>query len=297
MVRSKQKSSFPNASNMQKHQGPPSVDSDVADNDTVPEFGSHVGVEFMNESETMRLPSMSPINDTMNFTLKTSAGALFYQPNDSNYTDFLRVTIGMLLAFNPNDIDSDFKQTLETALKCYETGDQFAASDDENDSDEFEQEQEEEDPVLSKLEQAKKHVLQIEEANKLISRLPDSGNVEIQILSTDESGTQANKLISKHLGLPDSEIDEIVTNHKPFHLSVDKGKDLYKQLRMSDVILSIKPVYSKSTETEEPVENGLKRSSAAKNKNPKSTQKLSGKTKLTDTTGKEKLKDTVGVIK
>lgn len=227
------------------------------------------------------------------FNLKTAVGVLSYKSNDcDNYTNFLRVVIEMLLAFNSSELDPQFIKLLRRALNNYNGMDSL--TDDVENDDLYDDTDVESDEI----ELARQQAFKMDEANKLITNLPKTDTLQLRILSVEDSKSllfnffHIEKIISKYTDLPPNEIHEILHNHQEFILPYDKATELYIQLRMLDVMLTIKNV--NNVEENVPAKNtAAKKSSKIKQKLNTTIKKDSKTYKIT---GLENLKTTDGII-
>jgi hypothetical protein len=173
--------------------------------------------------------------------LKTESGEIKYKPSDySNQTDFLRAVIEISLAFNSAKVDPAFRKVIRMALFAYENGDV---------ADEFggggfgEGDEDDEYLIEAAIESAQAEAQKMEDASKLTSNLPATDKLRLQILSTEDSNvSHIDKLLCKHTDLPPTDIEGALKNNTPFIMPSDAAKELYVQLRMLDVVLSIQPV-------------------------------------------------------
>lgn len=215
--------------------------------------------------EEMAAVAQNTSQEGVKFTLRTEAGELsFSQSQDGSYTDFLRVALEMLLAFNGTDIDSDFKRIMQRALLAYENGEDLDV-DEERD---FLQ-----DAIQNQIafNEAQNQSTKFEEASKYAVKLPASDSYALRILSFDEDDKQRLvDMILKHTDLLPNFIQDAIQNGKSFVVPAEKAKELYIQLRMFDVILTIK-VPDKSP----PKKTTAKTSKSKNNEDDLSTKTLS----------------------
>lgn len=193
-----------------------------------------------NNNQTM--PAQNSSNEpNVSFTLRTEAGNLrFEQSEHSSYTDFVRVAVQMLVAFNGEEIDRELKRALERALHTYDHHGSFLNEDDDDDQEErdFLQEHLRQQIELSQaIQQAKND----DEARKYVTNLPPSQNLTLRILAFDDSDQeQVENYLSKFTDLSPPVIHSVLREGQTFDLPADKAKELYVQLRILDVVLTIK---------------------------------------------------------
>lgn len=238
------------------------------------------------DSEGWRPRTTFSDSDETSFNLKTASGVLSYKSNDNNsYTDFLRVSITMLLAFNANEIDPEFKKLMNRALSAYEHGDSLISEYSEDDDEEV-------DFVAAAFANAQSEVAKMDEATKFTSNLPKADEYKLQILSVESEDTSnIERILSKRTDFPPPLLHDIVSESKPFVLPAEKAKEIYIQLRMLDVMVNIK------SKTEEPTISTVKKSAAKTVASKKgSATRKSTKSKNGDLTGLEKLPRTEGII-
>jgi hypothetical protein len=237
------------------------------------------------DSEGWRPRTHFSDSDETSFNLKTASGVLSYKSNDNNsYTDFLRVSITMLLAFNANEIDPEFKKLMNRALSAYEHGDSLIS--------EYSEDDEESDFVAAAFANAQSEAAKMDEATKFASNLPEADEYRLQILSVESEDTSnIEGILSKRTDFPPPLVHDIVVESKPFVLPAEKAKEVYVQLRMLDVMVNIK------VKTEESTTSTVKKSAAKKVASKKgSATRKSTKAKNSDLTGLEKLPRTEGII-
>lgn len=237
---------------------------------------------------------MKDSDDETSFSLKTPSGVLSYKSNDNNsYTDFLRVSITMLLAFNSNEIDPELKKVMNLALQAYENGDTLTTEFDPDDDEEA-------DFVAMAFANAKSESDKFDVATKFASNLAKADNYKLQILSLEsEDASNIERILGRQTDLPPPVLHDAINNQKPFVLPADKAKEAYVQLRMLDVFVNIKPVSDENSETKEK-DTTIKKSAAKKVTSKKtSTNKKSAKRTVnckTDVNGSEKLSRSSGII-
>lgn len=253
-------------------------------------YNTHTPQRSLSEdSERWKAAGYSSSDET-SFSLKTSSGVLNYKSNDTNsYTDFLRVSITMLLAFNASEIDPEFKKVISKALSIYEDGGSFNSeyTDEEDDEDE--------DFVAYALSNAKTEAAKYEEAAKFASTLPESEEYKVQILSI-ESGDDSNieRILAKQTDLPPPVVHDAVNNNKPFVLPAEKAKEVYIQLRMLDVFVNISVVGNSPSKPEQTVKKSAAKTTSRKGSATRKSASRSSSTK--ELTGLEKLPRTEGII-
>lgn len=237
-------------------------------------------------------------SDGISFQLKTAAGVLSYKPSEhSNYTDFLRLVFEMMVAFNSTDVDPEFKKVIKKALAAYESGEDFDSDTDDDDDEDI-------DFVHAALENAKDEAAKYEQGVQYVNSLPKSEKLTLKILQSESESTtpaRVEKILSKLTDLPPNVMHKVVRNNEPFSLPFEKASEVYVQLRMLGVILTVK-----ATEDDSKKITTTKKVSAAKKSIKKSTAKsgrAKARTKTTRPTtkpiltGSEKLQTTVGIIK
>jgi hypothetical protein len=266
----------------------------------------------LGQERNNHLSSESEHNSDSNgvkFQLQTEAGILSYKPSDySNYTDFLRVVIEMMLAFNSSEVDPEFKKIIHKAFEFYETGETF--DDDSEDSDD----ESYSDSINSSLKKAREEAAQYEQGAKYISSLPKSDTLTLKILQAESEfadSSRVEKILSKLTDLPPNLMHAVVRKNEPFSLPFEKAAEIYIQLRMLGVILTVKSVdatVKKSKESPSKKTVTTKKASAAKKSVKKATAKsgrgrvvakktIRNKINIKPTlTGSEKLRTTVGII-
>jgi hypothetical protein len=222
-----------------------------------------------------------PEADGTVFSLKTCAGILQYKAgSETSYTDFLRVVFEMTLSFNGSEVDPEFKKVIHRALKAYEYGDSDASYEDGDEEDERE------DFVAAALEIARKESEKCLEADEVTSNLPDAENFKLRILSVESDDTSnIERIFSKKTDMPPPQVHDIIHNRKEFTLPADKAKDLYVQLRILDVVLSIRPDDEKSLSKQSMT---TKKGAAAKT-TVASRKTNAARAKVCEVTGREKL--------
>lgn len=204
------------------------------------------------------------------FTLKTEAGTLSYSQNESaTYTDFVRASIDLLLAFNGSDIDPNFKKVIQHAMEAYANGDA--------DFFDFENDDEDNDYIERALKAQQE---QLEEAKKYVATLPQNEFLTLRILSCDTNDHRIENQFTRHTDFPPNVVHGIIYDHTSFELPFEKATKLYVDLRMLEVILSVKIPQNDKTAF-------VKKSACRKSVRNNKTSEL---------TGKELLKPEDGVV-
>jgi hypothetical protein len=187
--------------------------------------------------------TVSDPDDGVHFTLKTNAGTLSYKPSEySNYTDFLRVIFEMSLTFNAVEVDPEFRKVMKKAFAAYEGTEDF---DDEDDSDDEYDNSEPEDIdfVPNALENARNEADKWEKGIKYIGALPKSETLTLKILQSESESTNTRaveKLLMKMTDLPPNIMHAVVHKNQAFSLPFQKASDVYVQLRMLGIPLTVK---------------------------------------------------------
>jgi hypothetical protein len=251
--------------------------------------------------------SASSEEGSISFTLKTATGTLSYKPTDySNYTDFLRVVIELSLAFNPGEIDPEFKKCMKRAFEAYENGEDFDEEYDNSDSDEY-------DFVPAAIENARHEAANYEKSVQYINALPKSETLTLKILQPNSEFTKTRdveKILSKMTDLPPNVMHEVVHNNQSFTMPFEKASEVYVQLRMLSIPLTLKSGTSevqasktttksaakKSTRSIKKTTSSRSKKTSAKRSSVKSSTSTVVKTLQGVPTGREKLRATVGII-
>lgn len=238
-------------------------------------------------------------HEGMSFALKTDAGTLSYKPNvNGNYTEFLRVTIEMMLAFNSSEVDPEFKKVLKRAFLAYENGEDFGDDDDDDDEDL--------DFVATALSSAQDEAEKYEKGVQYINSLAKSDSLTLKILQSHSENitpSRVEKLIEKLTDLPPNILHSVVHNAMPFTLSFEKASEVYTSLRMLDIPITVKSGDDKSSSTKKASASKkttkqilVKKSSTTKKASAKKTTKHSNTKTGKTLTGSERLQTTVGII-
>jgi len=216
------------------------------------------------------------------FILKTPAGVLSYKADEySSYNDFIRVIFEMLLAFNGSEIDPLLKKVYQHAMEAYEAG--YFDDDDDDDDDE----------IGHSLQNAQSEKVKFEEATKFISNLPKTEKLNLKLLHHELfDKSNIKRTLSKFPELPSNKIDAIINNNATFTLPFDKATELYVQLRMMGIILTIKP---NTTKTNTIKKSAAKSTVKQKRASTKTTTKA-GKADKKLPTGNETLAKNDGLI-
>lgn len=173
------------------------------------------------------------------FTLKNSDGHLSYKhSDDGNYTNFLCISIQMLLAFNSSEIDPAFRKLINDAIKSYNNGEISDLSDDEI----IEECEKEFDIVRDAIDRAKDQTQKTKEADKFIISLPKTESVKLRILYIpSELEDQVKKILQKTKEFSNENILSFMTKGEQFMLPFEVATELYKKLRILGAVLAIKP--------------------------------------------------------
>ncbi len=246
--------------------------------------------------------------DGVHFALKTNAGTLSYKPSEySNYTDFLRVIFEMSLTFNSVEVDPEFKKVMKKAFAVYEGTEEFNDEDDDEESDHSESG--DIDFVPDALENARNEAEKWEKGVKYVKSLPKSETLTLKILQASSESTNTRtveKLLMKMTDLPPNIMHAVIHNHQAFSLPFEKASNVYVQLRMLGIPLTVKSDDIETTAItiqKSAAKRSIKKSASNRSIKKTSTKKkVSAKKRSANTktkpalTGSEKIRAEIGII-